>query len=481
LFVDLAKNELSQIGKIGDELSGNISFGANNSVALLWGNEASGMVTVGGDAVWYRPYDFEINPVMDAGIHPEIPAISFQESRLTKVGLYSLTHGNPVCEAFEQPAPINRFIFSPKERRAVTIGGDSRVLFWKIREGDPGRPARTYRRVSYFLQAHKAVRIAIADIRGLLCLIDPFEGTQVGPPVRSVRGLRSILLNEQDTVLVGFAWGALFLRWRLEGELAEPEGVRFGTEILFSSLAPDGSHNAVMLEDGSIQLVGLGKQLSIQGEIIHKTTGGRLSGFQYSHDGTLMTTWSNDGWIRIWDVRRTEEICSPIALQGIPYGALFDSGMKRLLAWGSDNVVTVKNIEADAEMQLKHFGPGVLLEPGIVQARFSKSGELVFSASSDKTIRVWDAEIGEQILPPFEHRALVGGFAQSYDDRTLLSWAYDRVSLWDLRTGKRAVKDIQHQDVVAFAFWTFSENRLVSVDQSNSIQVWDKETGLHRR
>jgi WD40 repeat protein len=68
---------------------------------------------------------------------------------------------------------------------------------------------------------------------------------------------------------------------------------------------------------------------------------------------------------------------------------------------------------------------------------FSPDGKRIVSASHDKTVRVWDARTGKQLLVLTGHADIVTSVAFSPDGKRIVSASRDHtVRVWDISTGQ---------------------------------------------
>ena len=477
MIADLSRRECHVVDGIQ---GGQLTVSPNESVVVVMGEQTVSVLSAKGEILWsvpaHLPSGFTFGGTY---MHWEIPAIAFHEEDRKKVTLRSLADGSLLSEPLRHPAPINRYFYSSSERLAITLGGDRRVLFWRFRSREDTLPFVVWRRVAHLVATYEAPRIAFRDARGFLQVMDPFDGRSVGPPVPATRDVHSIAITRDDASIVGYSADDRFFRYRLEGERATKQGIIFGFRgsITGAVLSPAGFENAVCLDDGSVHLVDLTGNLQVKGSFQHRGMKQRL-GLDYSPDGKRIVTWSGDEQVRIWDAATQSEICPPVETGSLPLRACFDVTGNRVLVATSENECIVRDLARDREIRIKQHGYSTVIEIGLPATSFSRNGELVISASNDRTIRVFDSETGEQVIPPLEHRGTVMWFSNSYDDRRFLSSSEDRVSIWDLRTGKRAIRDIVHPSQVCGVFWSFDEDCAVSWDERNVIRLWDTNTGL---
>ena len=477
MIADLSRRECHLVEGVHE---GELKLSPNESVVVVIGEDTVSVLSATGELVWSVPAQRPSGITFGGTyVHWEIPAIAFHEEDRKKVTLRHLADGSLLSDPLRHPAPINRYFYSSIERLAITLGGDRRVLFWRFRSREDTMPFVVWRRVAHLVQTYEAPRIAFRDKRGFFEVMDPFDGTTIGPPLPATDNIRSLAITRDDASIVGYSVDDRLFRYRLEGERARKQSIHFvGTETITGAvLSPDGGENAVCFHDGSVSLVDLTGDLRVKGTFQHPGMKQRL-GLDYSPDGKRIVTWSSDEQVRVWDAATQSELCAPIETRSLPLRASFDVTGNRVLVATSENECIVRDLARDKEIRIKQHGYSTIMEIGLPASSFSRNGELVITASNDRTIRVFDSETGEQKIPPLEHRGKVTGFSKSYDDLRFVSSSEDRVSIWDLRTGKRAIRDIVHPSQVRSVFWSFDEDCVVSWDERNVIRLWDTNTGL---
>jgi WD40 repeat protein len=109
---------------------------------------------------------------------------------------------------------------------------------------------------------------------------------------------------------------------------------------------------------------------------------------------------------------------------------------------------------------------------------FSSDDQLLASASSDHTIRLWSPATGEQVQLLEGHNNIVRGIAFSADGQLLASASYDKtVRLWDPVTGDQVELLEGHSDYVNAVAFSANGQLLASASEDKTVRLWNPATG----
>jgi WD40 repeat protein len=181
---------------------------------------------------------------------------------------------------------------------------------------------------------------------------------------------------------------------------------------------------------------GEGYHPSIQQRSLIKTLvgheGGRVWSIDFSPDGELLVSGSEDRTIRIWDAAT---------------GAC-------LAVW----------------LAHEHWVRSVV---------FSPDGKRIASSSFDRTIKIWDARTYECLQTFHGHQQRVVALAFSLDNLHLISGSNDRtVKLWDLATSRCLKTFFGHGDGIWAVAYHPHHDRIASGARDYTTKIWDLQTGV---
>lgn len=203
---------------------------------------------------------------------------------------------------------------------------------------------------------------------------------------------------------------------------------------------------------------------------------GWVMGLDISPDGSMLTSCSRDGTIRLWSLpegkllgvlprQRNAVNCVRIS----PDGKIFATGTQ-------DGTLTVWELASGQEVATLKTGA-----PPVQDLRFSADGNFIVTALTDGTVRVYGRP-GQPARALEGHQGPVNSVDCACDGRLAASGSNDRtIRLWDLATGRQVRTLVGHERMVQSV--KFSPDGMVLASGSNdlTVRLWDVVSGSELR
>lgn len=114
----------------------------------------------------------------------------------------------------------------------------------------------------------------------------------------------------------------------------------------------------------------------------------------------------------------------------------------------------------------------------VYNVAWSPEGDRLASAGLDGTVRIWEARSGRVLHNLRGHQDATRGVAWSPDGKRLASAGADKTArIWDAETGRETLKLSGHTGIVYTVAWSPDGKRLASGSRDQTVRVWDAETG----
>jgi WD40 repeat protein len=145
---------------------------------------------------------------------------------------------------------------------------------------------------------------------------------------------------------------------------------------------------------------------------------------------------------------------------------------KRLASGGFDKTMKVWQADTGKELVAR------MHPQAVVSVCWSPDGRRLATAGYEGKIRVWSADQVKEILSVKHSDYPATGVAWSPDSKRLATASYDRVvKLWDAGNGQEVRTLKGHAAEVTSVSWSADGKRLASADYAKLAKVWDTENG----
>jgi WD40 repeat protein len=199
----------------------------------------------------------------------------------------------------------------------------------------------------------------------------------------------------------------------------------------------------------------------------------------FSPDGKYLVTGNGARLIQVWDANTGQPVHTLGAHEGVIRGVVFspDPAHKYLASMCSKGDVKLWDATRLGEKDKPHqplrtftaHSPGV----GLSMA-FSPDGKRLVTGGKEYTVKIWDVETGEMLLPPLlGHTGDVSTVAFSPDGRWVASGGEDStVKVWDSRTGELVRSFRGHTGLVSTMAFLDSRT-LITGSRDRRIMFWN--------
>ena len=281
--------------------------------------------------------------------------------------------------------------------------------------------------------------------------------------------------------LVAFIYGKQALINHIDTP-TEPVSLVHDDRVNSANFNHDGSYVVTASADGKARVweVDTGKPISVFDSKVRfwlQDLGGKspesqeetslsVSAAMFTHDGSQVLTFSDDGIVRLWDTSNTRK---PSELRGHLGAevAAFSRNDTQLVIGADDGTARVWWVTPPTEpLLLSHPKP-------IYGASFSHDGKRVITASSDGIARVWQLdEPGKKIELNAGGGSVKGAILNRTASKAVSAHDDGSIRFWDIARADKPVLVGKHEQSANGVLFSPDETKLLTWSKDGSVRLW---------
>jgi WD40 repeat protein len=156
----------------------------------------------------------------------------------------------------------------------------------------------------------------------------------------------------------------------------------------------------------------------------------------FSPDGKYIVSGTDDGTLRLWDTKHSEEIYSIIAHSDDINAAIWSYDGRYIFSGSSDKTIKMWRFVEDVGF-FKLEKTFETESHTVAALALSPNGRYLVSASHDRTLKLWDIQTGENLRTFEGHKSTVRSVVFSPDGRFIVSGSWDTTAkIWEVGSGR---------------------------------------------
>ncbi len=248
----------------------------------------------------------------------------------------------------------------------------------------------------------------------------------------------------------------------------------------------DGTISAYGGVDGMVHLV----NNTTGNDIRSVATESSILGLSFSPDGRFLAAGLEDSTVIVWVVANGEEQYRLSGHTQIVTDVEFSPDSQLLASSSGDSSIRLWDMATGETLHILDDHTGF-----VMKLSFAKDGTRLVSSSADetltssadditdRTVRIWDVETGENILTIDPKSGFIRDVEFSPDGRTVAStsWDFDNggtARIYDAKSGLELRRFFAHRDVITNIEFSPDGTQLVTASWDKSVRFWDIDKSI---
>jgi WD40 repeat protein len=390
------------------------------------------------------------------------------------IKLWNLADGSPIRTLNKQTKKITALGFSSDNRNVISGSAGGDLILWDSTNGKPRFTIEQSQTAALALNFISDREVLTLTADGQIFSIDIATGKQktVRPANADAPDMLFASISK-DGKLVGSGAGnrSVEIRTVADGKLTRALSSH-AAAFFAVAFSRDGRWLASAANDRTVRLWQIAT-----GRAMPRLTGhtGWVQALAFSPDNRLLASGSNSGEIKLWDVNTGKEVFKQ-SFPGDRFHAIaFSADGKWIAAAGIAQTIHLVELATKQTRNLTGH------EGEVTGLIFVPNSSLIASASTDRTVRLWNATTGapEKTLATLSGQ--VNTLAVSPDGRTLAAGTADKkVELFRLDGGQQQTLAGHTNEIFTLSFST-DGRWLTSAGADQMVRIWDVKTGSEIR
>ncbi|MFC1761790.1 protein kinase [Planctomycetota bacterium] len=379
--------------------------------------------------------------------------------------------------------------FSPDGGRIVSYGGNNKIKVWNTSTGEELVAMIGHQRggVCTVAFSHDGRRILSAGSNSgsTIKLWDAYTGDELMTLRGHRSGLRSAAFSPNSKQIVSCSRDGTIKVWDIDHKFGRMTFHGHQGKVTSVAYSPDGKRLASGSSDTTVKIWDLASG------VVTKTLRGHLKGVQevaFSPDGSRIIATGGDRIINIWDASSGKKLSNLAGHSDSTNAVTFTPDGKYIVSGGgpTDRTVKIWDVQTGIEVATLrgHTAP-------ITSIAISSDGKRIVSAGcqdedgigDDTFFRVWDIESGAELMA-CDHGDGLFSVAISPDNKYIATGGSDHprkgktIKIWNAHSGVQLMTLRGHRMGINSVCFSPDGKRILSSSWGDrTVKLWDVETG----